>query len=187
MLRFEHKFESELDPSRRAALPRLRLTFDQRCRSRIAAVFDDGTGAAILLPHGSTLRDGDILAATMGELARIESAPEALLRVSAESGAALLRALYHLANRHVPVQITPDHLLIEPDPVLARMLQHLGARVDGVDAPFDPEPGAYHGHGDGHRHGAGEPAPGEAADSSAGIGEQLSIEAHLRGRGPVGR
>ncbi|HEX7156875.1 MAG TPA: urease accessory protein UreE [Burkholderiaceae bacterium] len=178
MLRFEHKYEGELDAGRRAALPRLRLTFDQRSRSRLAASFDDGTGAAILLPRGGALRDGDILCATTGDLARIESAPEALLKIRAASGAALLRALYHLANRHVPVQIAPEHLLIEPDPVLARLLQHLGAAVEEVEAPFDPEPGAYHGHEHAH---AGEDSHAAPADSSAGVGERLSIEAHSRG------
>ncbi len=83
--------------------------------------------------------------------------------------------MYHLANRHVPAQLAVDHALIERDPVLEAMLRGLGARVEHIDAPFDPEGGAYHGE---HHHG---PSHREEVDAvSATIGEQLSIAAHAQ-------
>jgi urease accessory protein len=204
MLRYESKLDDPLAPGARAALPRLRLSYDLRSRSRVAALFDDGTAAAIVLPRGTCLRDGDVLVATTGELALVEAAPQPLSKITAASTPELLRALFHLANRHVAVQIAADHLLIERDPVLARMLLHLGASVVDVEAPFEPEAGAYqahrhehehepghdHGHGIAHdgrpvSHGAGDVDPDDAA--RAGIGELLSIQAHRGRSGTAGR
>ncbi|MCE2968723.1 MAG: urease accessory protein UreE [Burkholderiales bacterium] len=155
-----------------AGAPRLRLTHEERVRSRLATVLADGTAVAILLPRGSLLRDGTVLAGDDGALAVVEAAPQPVARIAAASALDLLRATYHLANRHVPVQLAVDHLLIEPDPVLERMLAALGARIEHLDAPFDPEAGADHAHG-AHAHGV------DAEDVAAGaIGEALSIAAH---------
>ena len=159
-----------VEPSASVAVTHeLELGYDERVKSRLAAVCRDGTAVAILLPRGTVMRDGTLLAADTGAIVRVVAAPQAVTRVTADSTLALLRAVYHLANRHVPVRLAPDHALIESDPVLEQMLQSLGARVEQVWMPFDPEPGAY---GGGHSHGA----PGD--DASATIGEQLSIEAH---------
>ncbi|WP_085316469.1 urease accessory protein UreE [Derxia lacustris] len=162
-----------------AGLRRLRLPFDARQRSRLSTVLTDGTPVALTLPRGSVLHDGDQLLAAGGERLLVEAEPEAVLRVTALAPYLLMRALYHLANRHVAVQIAEDHLLIERDPVLARMLAGLGVDVAAVEAPFDPETGAYaHSHGadaHGHHH------HGDDIDEvSATVGEQLSIEAHAR-------
>jgi urease accessory protein len=156
------------------ATPRLRLKYQERVRSRLAAVLPSGEAVAIMLPRGSVMRNGAVLAGDRGARLVIEALPEPLARVTAPSVLGLLRAVYHLANRHVPAQLGADHALIERDAVLERMLVGLGARVEHVDAPFEPEAGAYDGHG--HAHG---PAHREDIDTvSATLGEQLSIAAH---------
>jgi urease accessory protein len=156
----------------------LRLAYGERVKSRLATMSVDGQAVAILLPRGSVLRDGALLAGDDGALARVEAAPEPVTRVTAGDPLALLRAVYHLANRHVPAQLAIDHALIERDPVLEAMLRGLGVHIEHIDAPFDPEGGAYHGehhHGPSHRD--------EVDTASATIGEQLSIAAHA-GRRP---
>jgi len=164
-----------------AATHELHLGFEERVRSRLAAVCSDGTALAILLPRGSALRDGTLLAGEDGSVVRVVAAAQAVTRVTAATSLALLRAVYHLANRHVLAQLAADHALIERDPVLERLLESLGAHVEHVVAPFDPEPGAYGAHG--HSHGDTE----ERAAGEVTLGEQLSIEAHrARSPRPVG-
>jgi urease accessory protein len=148
----------------------LLLGYDERVKSRLAAVCTDGTAVAILLPRGTIMRDGTLLAADDGAIVRVVAAPQAVARVTAPTPLGLLRAVYHLANRHVAAQLAADHVLIEADPVLERLLESLGASIELVQLPFDPEPGAY---GSGHSH--DERA---RADETATLGEQLSIEAH---------
>jgi urease accessory protein len=171
MLRFTRIFEAEPDESQRAAARVLRLTADERAKSRHAAMFDDGTVAAIILPRGTVLRDGAWLVAETGELARIEAALQPVARVTASSPLHLLRAVYHLANRHVPAQISADAVLIERDAVLERMLANLGASIEHVELRFEPEAGAY----DGEHHHAHAVQIDEA---SRNLGEELSIAAH---------
>jgi urease accessory protein len=155
------------------------LTHEERSRSRLALMDEDGIALAITLPRGTVLADGDVLATEAGETVRIHAATQALARVTAATPLGLLRAVYHLANRHVPAQLLADAALIERDPVLEHLLVHLGARVEHLDAPFTPEGGAYdahgHAHASSHGHEHGEPDP-----VSATVGEQLSIEAHQR-------
>ena len=155
-----------------AGAVRLRLTYEERSRSRLATMAEDGTAVAITLPRGTVLRDGAALAGEGDALAVIEAAPQPLARMTAEAPLQLLRVVYHLANRHVPAQLGETALLIERDPVLERMAASLGARVEHVLQPFEPEAGAYHEGGHAHAHGA------EADDTSRNIGEQLSIAAH---------
>jgi urease accessory protein len=151
-----------------AATHELRLAYEERVRSRLAAVCSDGTAVAILLPRGNVMRDGSLLAAEDGSIVRVVAAAQPVCRITAETPLTLLRAVYHLANRHVAACLAPDHALIEPDAVLERMLQSLGARIEHLEMPFDPEPGAY----GAHSHAEIE------KDATATIGEQLSIEAH---------
>lgn len=152
---------------------RLCLSFDERVKSRLATMSADGEAVAILLPRGSVMRDGAWLAGDDGELAAVTAAPQPVARVTAASPLALLRAVYHLANRHIPAQLAADHALIERDPVLEAMLRGLGARIEHIEATFDPEGGAYHeGHGHSHHD--------EVDEVSATVGEQLSIAAHER-------
>jgi len=102
------------------------------------------------------VRGGDVLVAEDGSLVRVEAAPQAVLRITAcvQHGSPfdLTRAAYHLGNRHVPIELQPDHLKIEPDHVLADMLRAMHMTVLSVSEPFEPESGAYGDHG-GHSHG----------------------------------
>jgi len=151
-----------------AAMHELELDYDARVKSRLAAVCCDGMAVAIILPRGSVMRDGTLLGTDDGTVVRVTAAPQPVMRITAGDTLGLARAIYHLANRHVPAQLAADHVLIERDPVLERMLVALGAQVEHRTLPFDPEPGAY---GGGHSH-------DEPDVTSATLGEQLSIEAH---------
>jgi len=131
------------------------LDWDVRQRSRFACHDTLGRAVAVFLPRGTVLRGGDVLVAQDGTLLRVQAAAQPLLRVTASPHAgplALLRAAYHLGNRHVALQLCTDYLLLEHDPVLADLLQRLGLIVDAIDAPFDPETGAYGGHSHSHDH-----------------------------------
>ncbi|HSA89165.1 MAG TPA: urease accessory protein UreE [Burkholderiales bacterium] len=127
-------------------LPILKLTlpFELRQKSRLRARLDSGEEVALILPRGRVLRGGDRVAAADGRELEIVAAPEKLLHI--ESGE-LARVAYHLGNRHVPLQVGPGFLRIAEDHVLEEMVRGLGARVSHVEAPFEPEAGAY-----GHPH-----------------------------------
>jgi urease accessory protein len=133
--------------------PTLTLDFDARRKSRLAATLDNGEEVALVLPRGTVLRDGDVLVAQDGALVRVVAAAEAVLMVTARDGLTLTRAAYHLGNRHTPVEVGADYLKLEYDPVLADMLKRIGAMVEQVTLPFQPESGAY---GGGHKHGHDE-------------------------------
>ncbi|AQV93396.1 urease accessory protein UreE [Cupriavidus necator] len=130
--------------------PKLVLPFAERSKSRLRALLDNGDEAALFLPRGTVLRGGDLLVAEDGSFVEVQAAAEAVLEVRAEDPHALMRAAYHLGNRHTPVEIGRDYLRLEHDPVLADMLQRLGVRVERAELPFEPEAGAY---GGGHKHG----------------------------------
>lgn len=180
MLRLDRIRTEPLAPAEAAGALRLCLTYDERVKTRLATMTPAGQAVAIVLAdarRGTVLRHGTVLAGALG-LAIVEAAAQPVARVTANSPLALLRAVYHLANRHVPTQLAADQVLIERDPVLESMLRGLGAQVEHVEAPFEPEGGAYPGkHAHGHR------AHGDEIDAvSATLGEQLSIAAHARGR-----
>jgi len=109
----------------------------------------------VFLPRGTVVRGGDVLVAEDGSLIRVEAAPQDVLRITActEHGSPfdLTRAAYHLGNRHVPIELQPDHLKIEPDHVLAEMLRSMHLTVVAVSEAFEPESGAYGDHS-GHSH-----------------------------------
>ncbi len=126
------------------------LAYDQRERCRLRMRLSSGQEAALILPRGSVLRDGDLLTGPEGAVVRVRAALEATYRISAADGQALVRCAFHLGNRHGQVQIAPDCLRIRADPVLRDMLVGLGALVEEEQAPFHPEAGAY---GGGHSHG----------------------------------
>ena len=134
------------------------LDWDVRQKSRFAATDNQGRELAIFLPRGQAVRGGDVLVGEDGSLVRVIAAPQAVLRISAcaEHGSPfdLMRAAYHLGNRHVPIELQPDHLKIEPDHVLADMLRSMHMTVVAAELPFEPEGGAYGGHvtNDGHSH-----------------------------------
>lgn len=134
------------------------LDWDVRQKSRFAATDSQGRELAIFLPRGQAVRGGDVLVAEDGSLIRVLAAPQKVLYITAcaEHGSPfdLMRAAYHLGNRHVPIELQPDHLKIEPDHVLADMLRSMHMTVVEADMPFEPEGGAYGGHvtNDGHSH-----------------------------------
>jgi urease accessory protein len=140
----------------------LTLDWDTRQKSRFDATDSQGRTLGVFLARGAVVRGGDVLVAEDGSLVRVEAAPQAVLRITAcsEHGSHfdLTRAAYHLGNRHVPIELQPDHLKIEPDHVLADMLRAMHMTVVAVSEPFEPESGAYgdHGaaaHGHSHEHG----------------------------------
>ncbi|MBK1645529.1 urease accessory protein UreE [Thiocapsa imhoffii] len=133
----------------RASIPAdvtLTLTLEQRTRCRLRVLLDDGREAGLFLPRGSVLRHGDELIAEDGLVARIIAAPEPLSRITTTDAKLLARAAYHLGNRHVPLQIEPGCLSYRHDQVLDDLLRGLGLTVTLIDAPFEPEAGAYSGH-----------------------------------------
>jgi urease accessory protein len=106
-----------------------------------------GETVFLRLPRGTLLRDGDIVEdENTGETLKIIAKPEPVYTITAATGLDLLRAAYHLGNRHVPCEITTHYLRISPDPVLRDMLEHLGLKVEEDILPFQPETGAYGHH-----------------------------------------
>ncbi|MCF8160417.1 MAG: urease accessory protein UreE [Polaromonas sp.] len=134
------------------------LDWDVRQKSRFEATDSSGRQIGIFLPRGTVLRGGDVLVAEDGSLVKVMAAPQAVLRItpcrSHGSSFDLIRAAYHLGNRHVPIELKPDHLKIEPDHVLADMLRAMHLTVVAVDEAFEPENGAYASGGHGHAHGS---------------------------------
>ncbi len=128
---------------------RLVLPFDARQKSRQLATLDTGEEVALVLPRGTVLRGGDFVVTNDSRVVEVVASPEPLLHVVCESPEALARAAYHLGNRHVPVQVGEGWVRITKDHVLEVMLRGLGATVTPVEAPFEPEAGAYGAH---HRH-----------------------------------
>ena len=152
----------------------IELDWDVRQKSRFETTDSLGRSIGVFLQRGTVLRGGDVLVAEDGSLVKVWAAPQRVLRIThcQNHGTPfdLIRAAYHLGNRHVPIELKPDFLQIEPDHVLADMLRAMHLIVNDVDAPFEPENGAYatgghalhhgheqhaveaHGHGHGHSH-----------------------------------
>lgn len=131
------------------------LTLHERRKSRLLLRLDDGGEAALKLPRGSVLRDGDRLRGTpAGVVVQVRAAAETLSVARTSDRHLLTRAAYHLGNRHVPLQITEDTLSYEHDHVLDDLVRALGLQVSTMSAPFEPEAGGYGGgrHGHGHHH-----------------------------------
>lgn len=149
MLLIEHRYTGT-DESTKT----LTLNFDQRTKSRLRTTLDSGEDAGLFLPRGTILRGGDRLLASDGDIIEVCSSPESLIEARCENLLDLARAAYHLGNRHVPVQVGGDMrggwLRLADDHVLADMLRGLGCMLSHLEAPFEPEAGAY---GGGHRHG----------------------------------
>jgi urease accessory protein len=124
----------------------LSLTAQERTRSRHKFTLADGKEVFLRLARGTVLHDGDILTNENESIyIRIIAKPEPVLTVLAEIPL-LLRAAYHLGNRHVAVEITPHYLRLSPDAVLAAMLTQLGLQIKEEIVPFKPELGAYGNH-----------------------------------------
>lgn len=138
---------------RRAAT--VELDWDVRQKSRFETTDSTGRKLGVFLPRGTVVRGGDVLVAEDGSLVRVLAAPQPVLVIThcKEHGSPfdLMRAAYHLGNRHVAIELRPDHLKIEPDHVLADMLRSMHLNVREASEAFEPEGGAYGAHG-GHGH-----------------------------------
>lgn len=155
---------SKLIPQGRGLAPALlkrastiELDWDVRQKSRFDATDSQGRALGIFLPRGTVVRGGDVLVAEDdGSLIKVIAAPQPVLRITHCSSHGtpfdLIRAAYHLGNRHVPIELKPDHLKIEPDHVLADMLRAMHLIVNPVTQAFEPESGAYASGGHSHEH-----------------------------------
>ncbi len=144
------------------------LDYDERYRRRFAMTGVRGLGFLLDLPEAVMLRAGDGLKLEDGGIVEVVAAPEPLAEIRAADAAALTRVAWHLGNRHLPTELTKRSLRIRRDPVIEDMARGLGAIVVAIEAPFNPEGGAYvraatsqdrhhghdhdHAHGDGHGH-----------------------------------
>ncbi|HEY6994199.1 MAG TPA: urease accessory protein UreE [Xanthobacteraceae bacterium] len=135
------------------AVDRVELDATERHRRRIVLTGERGTKFLLDLPQVTALRDGDGLVLEDGTIVRVSGKPEPLIEIAAASAHELARLAWHIGNRHTDVQVVGHTLRIRRDHVLEDMLRSLGARLTPVEAPFDPEPGAY-GHAQ-HHHGHG--------------------------------
>jgi urease accessory protein len=125
----------------------LSLTADERTRSRHSFITEDKTNVHLQLPRGTILQQGDLLTSETGEiLVQVTAKPEQVLTLTSDDTLKLLRAAYHLGNRHVSLEISPTYLRLTPDPVLEKMSIQLGLQVVTEVAPFCPEGGAYSHH-----------------------------------------
>ena len=129
------------------------ITLDEtaRHRRRVAMISDGGIAFLLDLPEARLLRHGEGLVLDDGRVIEVRAAPEPLYTVTATDADHLLRLAWHLGNRHCPAEIHVERILIRRDHTLAAMLVGLGARIEDIEAPFDPEAGAYSNH-HGHHH-----------------------------------
>jgi urease accessory protein len=122
------------------------LGFDDRHRRRMAMTGTRGLEFLLDLENAIALRGGDALVLEDGRLIEVVAAPEPLLEIRCNDPLHLVRVAWHLGNRHLPTQIMPKGLRIRRDHVIEAMVKGLGARIIEIEAPFDPEGGAYAGH-----------------------------------------
>ena len=144
-------------PNNAQVTGRLTLPYELRQKSRLRARLDDGAEIGLFLPRGTVLRHGDCLRTDSGGLIEVCAAAECVSTVHSDTPLQLLRAAYHLGNRHVPLQIDTHSLRYRHDHVLDDMVRQLGLSVQVEQAPFEPEAGAY---GGGHQHAHGEDTHG---------------------------
>ncbi len=132
----------------------IELDWDTRQKSRFDGKDSLGRPLGVFLPRGTLVRGGDVLVAEDGSMVKVIAAPQNVLRITActahGSPFDLTRAAYHLGNRHVPIELRPDHLKIEPDHVLADLLRAMHLIVHEVSEAFEPEGGAYSAGGHSH-------------------------------------
>jgi urease accessory protein len=125
------------------------VDFDRRHRRRILLATEGGREVLLDLPQAARLRHGDGLELDGGSVVRVVARPEPLAEIHAHDEGELVRIAWHLGNRHLPVQLLGERIRIRRDHVIEEMVEGLGGHVDIIEAPFDPEAGAYAG---GHHH-----------------------------------
>jgi len=156
----------------------LKIPFEIRNKSRFSEQLSDGREAHFFLPRGNVLSTNDILIADDGSMIRIAAADQEVITIASSDPHQLMRAAYHLGNRHIPVQVGQGFLRIEPDSVLEEMIHQLGLETQRESAPFEPETGAY---GGGHRH-----SHAETFDSDYALAQKVYAEhekPHVHGPG----
>jgi urease accessory protein len=130
------------------------LDHEHRRRRRIALTGEGGFAFLLDLPEAVTIPDGAALILEDGREVEVEAAPEELAAITAKDGPSLMRIAWHLGNRHLPTELFATELRIQRDHVIEDMVRGLGGTVTAITAPFDPESGAYAGHGHAqHGHG----------------------------------
>jgi urease accessory protein len=159
------------------------LDFDDRHRRRVAMTGVRGLAFLLDLPEAIALRAGDGLRLDDARIVEVVAAPEPLVEIRAADPAALARVAWHLGNRHLPTELLKKSLRIRRDPVIEEMVTGLGAHVVAIEAPFNPEGGAYvrgpaasHGHHD-HAHHHGD------AHHSHTDHQNVGAEPHVHGPG----
>src|SRR5947207_9275253 len=135
-------------------IDRVVLDAIDRHRRRIVLTGEGGTKLLLDLPHATALRDGDGLVLEDGSIVRVTGKREALIEIAASNPQQLARFAWHIGNRHTELEVVGERLRIRRDSVLEDMLRGLGAQLSLIEAPFEPEPGAY---AQAHRHDAHEP------------------------------
>ncbi len=169
----------------------IELDWDTRQKSRFDATDSLGRALGIFLARGMAVRGGDVLVAEDGSLVRVIAAPQPVLRIThcSEHGTPfdLLRAAYHLGNRHVPIELKPEHLKIEPDHVLADLLRAMHLIVHAETSAFEPEGGAYsaqgHAHANEHKHDHGEHGSHDHGQSAKHAHDHDHDHGHGHGHG----
>jgi urease accessory protein len=138
-------------PQERAA-GALTLDFDGRHRRRLRLTTDQGEDVLLDLPKAVAMGEGDALQLDDGRLLKVRAAAEPIVEVRHKEPDQLMRLAWHMGNRHLPTEIRDQMLRIRPDAVIEAMLHGFGAELVKVRAPFQPEGGAYGGHGHHHDH-----------------------------------
>jgi urease accessory protein len=156
------------------------LDFDDRHRRRMAMTGTRGLEFLLDLENAIALRGGDALVLEDGRLVEVVAAPEPLVEIRGADPLHLVRVAWHLGNRHLPTQIMPKGLRIRRDHVIEAMVQGLGARIIEIEAPFDPEGGAY-ASGHAHAPGAGHTGHDHAAHDHASHGHHDHSDHHHDG------
>jgi urease accessory protein len=172
----------------------LLLTAEERGRSRHYFESVEGAPCSLQLPRGTVLRDGDVLLATSGDRVRVVAKLEPVVTVTAHTPLELLRAAYHLGNRHVPLEVRETYLRFSPDPVLQDMMEKMGLHMRLEEQPFQPETGAYqglgvggwglgqaHGHSHPHDHSHDHAHGREHSHLRSEMGSQNCSQQHLQG------
>ncbi len=144
------------DRRERGIADTLILDYAKRCAGAFSATGLKGGTFALALDKPGRLRTDDVLELDDGTLLEVVAAPEPLIEARAADLSGLMRLAYHLGDRHVPVQVLPNRIRVQREARLESLLQSLGAKLTMIEAPFEPEGGAYaasHGHGRDHHHG----------------------------------
>jgi urease accessory protein len=135
-----------------SAVDQITLDAHDRHRRRLVLTGERGTRFLLDLPQATALHDGDGLVLDDGAIVRVVGRPEPLIEIAAASMPELARLAWHIGNRHIDMQLVGERLRIRRDHVIEDMLRGLGAQLAPVEAPFDPEHGAYEQHHHGHDH-----------------------------------